>query len=393
MISSTRRIFLALAILVFSIIAVSLYLWLQPSPREWLTVPVRRGEIQSIISVIGKIEAVERVNIGAQVSGQLKSLKVKIGDHVKKGQLIAEIDSLPQRNELRNAEAALQVARAELQRREAALKRQQSAFRRQQRMLREDASSQQNYEEVSEALAGAKADLTAQQARIVQAQIEVDKKRLDLSYTRIMAPMDGTVIAIITKQGQTVNSNQSAPTIARLARLDTMTVRAQISEVDINSIRHGQKVWFTIFPEPEKRYAATLRMIELAPESMMKQDAGSGTNDSASPTATNSAVYYHALLDIPNPDNKLRIAMTAQVSFLRQSASNALLIPLQAMKKGPNNRPYVEVINQSGVPEIHFITTGITDHVDIQVLDGLRPGDNVVLQTPVDEARQSEPAL
>ncbi|MCV5262624.1 efflux RND transporter periplasmic adaptor subunit, partial [Escherichia coli] len=88
--------------------------------------------------------------------------------------------------------------------------------------------------------------------KLVQAQIEVDKKKLALEYTRVVAPMDGIVIAIVTQQGQTVNSNQSAPTIIKLARLDVMTIKAQISEADITRISVGQKARFSIFSEPDK---------------------------------------------------------------------------------------------------------------------------------------------
>ncbi len=327
------------------------------------------------------MDAIERVNVGAQVSGQVKKLYIKAGDNVRKGQLIAEIDDQPQRSDLRNAQAALSVAQADLQTRQATLVRQQAQFQRLQQMVKTNAVSRQDFDTAAEAWRIAQAELTAQQARVIQAQIEVDKKQLDLGYTRIMAPIDGTVVAIVTKQGQTVNAVQSAPTIAKLAQLGTMTIKVQISEADITNIQPGQQAWFTTFANPDKRYNATLRSIELAPESVMKDDALMGNSENNTVSSTNAAVYYNALLDVPNPDNALRISMTAQVNLLRDQAKNALLVPVQATKKASDGRTYVEIADQNNQPEKRYITTGISDSVDIQVLSGLRLGEKVILAT------------
>ncbi|WP_372774739.1 efflux RND transporter periplasmic adaptor subunit [Pantoea sp. WEP] len=350
-------------------------------PNPLMTVAVRQGDIENVIAATGKMDAIERVNVGAQVSGQVKKLYIKAGDNVRKGQLIAEIDDQPQRSDLRNAQAALSVAQADLQTRQATLVRQQAQFQRLQQMVKTNAVSRQDFDTAAEAWRIAQAELTAQQARVIQAQIEVDKKQLDLGYTRIMAPIDGTVVAIVTKQGQTVNAVQSAPTIAKLAQLGTMTIKVQISEADITNIQPGQQAWFTTFANPDKRYNATLRSIELAPESVMKDDALMGNSESNTVSSTNAAVYYNALLDVPNPDNALRISMTAQVNLLRDQAKNALLVPVQATKKASDGRTYVEIADQNNQPEKRYITTGISDSVDIQVLSGLRLGEKVILAT------------
>lgn len=350
-------------------------------PNPLMTAAVRQGDIENVIAATGKMDAIERVNVGAQVSGQVKKLYIKAGDNVRKGQLIAEIDDQPQRSDLRNAQAALSVAQADLQTRQATLVRQQAQFQRLQQMVKTNAVSRQDFDTAAEAWRIAQAELTAQQARMIQAQIEVDKKQLDLGYTRIMAPIDGTVVAIVTKQGQTVNAVQSAPTIAKLAQLGTMTIKVQISEADITNIQPGQQAWFTTFANPDKRYNATLRSIELAPESVMKDDALMGNSESNTVSSTNAAVYYNALLDVPNPDNALRISMTAQVNLLRDQAKNALLVPVQATKKASDGRTYVEIADQNNQPEKRYITTGISDSVDIQVLSGLRLGEKVILAT------------
>ncbi|KTR98340.1 efflux RND transporter periplasmic adaptor subunit [Pantoea dispersa] len=375
-----KWLFAALTALVM-ILVLWAYSASRSKPNPLMTAAVRQGDIENVIAATGKMDAIERVNVGAQVSGQVKKLYIKAGDNVRKGQLIAEIDDQPQRSDLRNAQAALSVAQADLQTRQATLVRQQAQFQRLQQMVKTNAVSRQDFDTAAEAWRIAQAELTAQQARVIQAQIEVDKKQLDLGYTRIMAPIDGTVVAIVTKQGQTVNAVQSAPTIAKLAQLGTMTIKVQISEADITNIQPGQQAWFTTFANPDKRYNATLRSIELAPESVMKDDALMGNSESNTLSSTNAAVYYNALLDVPNPDNVLRISMTAQVNLLRDQAKNALLVPVQATKKASDGRTYVDVADQNNQPEKRYITTGISDSVDIQVLSGLRLGEKVILAT------------
>lgn len=141
--------------------------------------------------------------------------------------------------------------------------------------------------------------------------------------------MDGIVIAVVTQQGQTVNSNQSAPTIIKLARLDVMTIKAQISEADITRISAGQKARFTIFSEPDTHYNATLRAVELAPESVMKDDSLASNSSVSGASSSNASVYYNALLDVPNPENRLRIAMTAQVTLLIEEAKTHCWCPFR----------------------------------------------------------------
>lgn len=377
--TSRRLAFIAVGTLL-AVLLIALTSYLQRPPQaNHVTAPVRVGDIENAVLATGKMDAVERVNVGAQVSGQVKSLKVKLGDRVTQGQPIADIDDLPQRNDLRNAEAALNVAKADLQAKQALLKQAESRFKRQKRMLNDEASSLEDFEAAEATLTTTRAELIALNARIVQAQIEVDKKKVDLSYTRILAPMDGIVIAVITQQGQTVNANQSAPTIVKLARLDLMTIKAQISEADITRVSQGQKAYFTIFSDPEKRYDATLRTVELAPESVMKDDSLSGSSSASGSGTSNASVYYNALLDVPNPDNRLRIAMTAQVSLLLGEAKNTLLVPIQAVRKTEDKKQQVQVLTANDRLEMREVKTGITNNVDIQILSGLKAGETVVL--------------
>jgi len=358
--------------------------------QAYITDAVRIGNIENSVLATGQIDAIRRVDVGAQASGQVKSLYVKQGDYVVKGQMIASIDDVPQRNDLRNAEAMLEGARASLQSAQAKLKSAEQRFRRQKAMLKENASSRQDFEAAEEELITCRSELTSKKAQLLKAQIDVDNKKVSLGYTRVLAPMNGTVIALVTLEGQTVNSSQSTPTIIKLAQLDVMTVNVKISEADITRVIAGQTAYFTIFSEPDKHYEATLKNIELAPESLMK-DGSSDRNSSSGSASHNGSVYYNALLEVPNPDNRLRIGMNAEVSLIISEAKNTLLLPRQAVYTVDGNAHQVQVLTQNHKLEIRAVKTGITNSTDVQILEGLSAGDVVVLsQTDDDASRQGQ---
>lgn len=176
----TPRRLALIAVIVFIAVAIALTLyWQRPPQQDYVTAPARTGDIENAVLATGRLDAVERVNVGARVSGEVKSLKVKLGDRVTKGQPIADIDDLQQRNDLRNAEAALNVIKAELQAKQAQLKQAESRFKRQRRMLNDEASSREDFETAEATLATTRAELLSLNARLVQAQIEVDKKKID----------------------------------------------------------------------------------------------------------------------------------------------------------------------------------------------------------------------
>lgn len=345
------------------------------TPRaDYLTAPVRRGDLQVLVQATGKLEAVKSVSVGAQVSGQITALHVANGDRVEKGQLIAEIDDSNQINELRIAQAALQVFKAQRAAKVAALKKATLAYQRQQRLWRNDASSRKAYEEAEADLATVRAGIDELDAQIEQANIKVEKEKVNLSYTRVSAPVAGTVVAVIAREGQTVNAVQSAPIIVKLAQLDTMTVKTQISEADITRIAPNQPLFFTIFAEPDHPYHARLRAIEQAPESLNKEEETTRTD-----SRSNAAVYYNALFDVPNPDNRLRIDMTAQVSLIVHDVKNTLLIPAAALTHSEGKGRYRLQVLVKGRPVTREVSIGLNNFVDAQVLSGLQAGEQVVL--------------
>lgn len=293
-----RYIWIALAVAAILLLGKVLFFSAPPKP-DFATAEARLADMEDSVLASGTLEAVRQVSVGAQVSGQLKSLKVQLGDEVQQGQLVAEIDDMTQQNDLRNAQAALATRKAERQAKLATLKQAELAYARQRQMLSRDASSREDFEQAEANLKVTRAEIAALDAQIAQAEIEVDKARVNLGYTRISSPMDGKVVAIVTKEGQTVNSIQTAPTIIKVAQVDTMTVKAQISEADVTRVRPGQKVYFTILGEPDKRYYGTLRAIEPAPDSIQRDESTSAlTGASSTTTGTSAAVYYLSLIHI-----------------------------------------------------------------------------------------------
>jgi membrane fusion protein, macrolide-specific efflux system len=349
-------------------------------PPEAVTAVAAIGAIDTAVLASGTLQPRTLVNVGAQASGRIMALHVTLGAHVAKGQVIAEIDPSTQRNALQIAEATLDQNRAQRVSREAALRQAELAFERAQLTYPQEASSQADYETAEATYQGLKADLKALEAQIRQAVIAVDTARVNLSFTKVMAPIDGTVIAIVAPEGQTVNAVQAAPTIVKLADLETMTVKAQISEADVTRVHAGQKVHFTILCAPDRRYEAILRAVEPAPESMATDTSLSPGGGSSMGGTTSTAVYYNGLFGIANPDHQLRPAMTAQVNIVLDEADHALVIPAGALRETqPDGRRVVRVMDANGHVLPRTVQVGINNRVMVQVLSGLIAGERVIV--------------
>ncbi len=363
---------IAIILIVLALSAGLGYYFLKPSQQapSYATEPVRRGNIENTVLANGMLQASKLVSVGAQVSGQIDQLAVNLGDEINEGDLVAQIDSLTQQNSLKNAQASLGSLKAQYEAKQAQIKQAQFEYQRQQNMLAAKASSRVDYESAEVTLAVYRAELKKLTAEIEQAEISVDNAKLDLGYTTIKAPMTGTVVYTAVAEGQTVNSNQTTPTIIEMANLDVMTVKAQISEADVIHVKAGQKIYFTILGQPKKRYEATLKAIEPGPTLMDGDDNDLEISDS-------DAVYYYGLFDVANPERVLRIGMTAQVSIILDQSENALLIPAQTLIQTP--RGYnVSVLNKGKI-EQRDVEVGINNKINAEILSGLQEGDEIVL--------------
>jgi macrolide-specific efflux system membrane fusion protein len=349
----------------------------EPPPPPPST-PVSRATVEQTVLASGTLEAVKMVSVGAQVSGQIKTLYVAIGDQVKAGDPIAAIDDMTQQNDLLKAQAALQNVLAQRASEMATLKQAELAFKRQKQMLAQKASSQQDYETADATWLAAKASVASLDAQIAQAEVAVDTAKVDLGYTKIVAPMDGTVVAVPVKEGQTVNAAQSTPTIVKVAQLDQMTIKAEISEADVIRVKPGQPITFTILGAPDRQYQSTLRAIEPGPTSYSEETSTSSSSSSSS-SSTNSAIYYNGLFEVDNPDHLLRIDMTAEVSIILNRVENALVIPASALgDKRPDGRYPVTVLKDDSSQEQRLVSVGINNNVAAQITDGLSEGERVV---------------
>jgi macrolide-specific efflux system membrane fusion protein len=376
---SRRRLIQIVLPVALILVAIALYVALRPAPATGLaTAVVTVGDIEQTVLATGKLRPKELVSVGAQVSGQVRRLYVSLGQSVKAGDPIADIDAQPQQLALRNAEAAVQSLLAQKAAREGGLVQAELAHRRQETMLAADATARADYEAARAALLSVRGEIRSLDAQIVQARTQVDTARLNLGFTRIVAPMDGVVVAVVTKQGQTVNSFQSAPTIVMLAQLDVMTVRAEISEADVEKVRPGQTVWFTTLGATGRRHYARIERIEPAPDSISSE--GANTAGTSSGAGASTAIYYNALFDVPNADGRLRPSMTAQVSVLLARVKAAVIIPSAALGAADaQGRHNVRVIDDRGRPADRKVRIGIADDSNVVVLAGLRPGEKVVL--------------
>jgi macrolide-specific efflux system membrane fusion protein len=342
-------------------------------PPSYITAQVERGDIENAVLATGVLEGIKQVDVGAQVSGQLKSLKVKLGDQVKKGQWLAEIDPLVLRNTLRQAEVDEEKLQAERLSTEVQMKQARRLFERYKDLQADESISRQDFENAQSEYEVQQANLRSLDAQIKSAQVQIDTAKVNLGYTRIVAPIDGDVVGIVTQEGQTVIAQQLAPVLLKLADLDTMTIKAQVSEADVIHISPGQEVYFTILGE-DKRYYAKLRGTEPAPQNYLETDA------SGSKPKQDTAVFYNALFEVPNPDHRLRISMTAQVRIVLDTAQQALTVPVAAL--GPRNADgsfVVQVLDKEGFAQPRTVQAGINNNVQVQITQGLAEGDKVVV--------------
>jgi macrolide-specific efflux system membrane fusion protein len=348
-----------------------------------MTSPLRKGTIEETVLATGILKPSKLVAVGAQASGRITSLKVSLGQQLKAGDLVAEIDATTQTNNLRTSEAALANVEAQRVEKEASLRLANISLERQQKLITQSATSQADFDTAESEVKTIQAQIKALDAQIIEAQVAVETAKANLGYTRITAPMDGTVLAIVNQQGQTVNATQSAPTIIIMGQLDVMTVRAEISEADVVKVKPGAEVYFNVLGAPDTKYQAHLASIEPAPESITSDSSVSGSSSSSSSSSTSTeAIYYNGIFNVPNPDGVLRTYMTAEVTIVLGKAENVPLVPATAL--GPRNADgtySVQVMDSNGAIVARQVETGLNDKINVEIKSGLSEGERVVTGT------------
>lgn len=395
---------------IVAVLAIIAYQFLKPAEPAptYLTADVVVGDIEESVMASGKVKANKSVNVGSQVSGEVTKLYVSLGDVVQAGDMIADIDSTTQANNLSNAQANLAQTQASLQTahaglanrqgevqsamatlavREAELKKAAAQVERLTPLIEINAISQKEFADANaelnvatanvksaqialqnakNSIASAEAEIVTAQANIAKSQNDFSTAKQNLSYTTIKAPIAGTVVAVTTEQGSTVNTNSATPTIVTLADLSRVRINTQISEADIVNLKAGMKAKFNIIGNPNQKFDAVLTGINPAPESI------STSNN------TTSAVYYIGYLDVDNTEGKFRIDMTAQVNIIINEAKGVLTIPASAIKD-EQGKTTVQVLGADGKATTVPVQVGINNRVTAEIKSGLNAGDKVII--------------
>ncbi len=331
-------------------------------PTQYATALVQRGDVESTVVAAGILQPFLYVDVGAQTSGKLQSLKVKRGDHVTKGQLLAEIDPVLAASALTAANATLENITSQHRLKQAQLALATALASRSDQLFSGGLISASDHDVARANHDVAAADVASLTAQMKQAAATVATAQANLGYTKITAPMTGEVVSITSVEGQTLNANQQAPNILRIADISTMTVWAQVSEADIVRVEVGQDVYFTVLGD-SRRWTAKVRQVLPTPELI------------------NNVVFYDALFDVPNPDGHLNIQMTAQVFIVLAEAKHVLLIPAAAIgNAAEGSQMKVQVLKPDGSLEARTIKVGIKSEIAAEVTSGLREKERVVIR-------------
>jgi macrolide-specific efflux system membrane fusion protein len=342
----------------------------KPGQDALRPVAITRGTIEEVVTAQGKLEAKQYVDVGTQVSGQLKKIYVQIGDTVAKGQLLAEIDPRVYQAQVEASEARINSLKAQLNQQKAQAVLAEQNLKRNQTLIAADAVSKQALQESESQAAAAKAQVDSFAAQIQETESNLKGIRTNLGFTKIYAPMSGTVTTMPAREGQTLNANQTAPTVLQVANLDMMTVRAQVAEADVTRLKEGMPAYFTTLGNTEQRWRGTVRQIQPAPE------------------IVNDVVLYDVLIDVKNEGRQLMTGMTTQVFFIFGRAENATIIPAEALTRRAANedndtgKAYrVTVVTNAG-REQRIIHVGLQTRAQAQVTDGLTVGERVLVNRP-----------
>lgn len=336
----------------------------------FLTEPVKVGTVSESVIATGTVRSNNRIDVGAQVSGEIKKLNVTLGEKVKKGDLIAIIDSTTKENELEKSKSQLISYESQLESKKIALEVADSKYMRSKKLYKLKAISQDDYESAKEKYYGAKSDLKEIEELIKQAKIEVETAKTNLSYTTILSPIDGVIISIPVSEGQTVNSSQTAPTIVQIADLDKMLIKPEISEGDITKLKVGQDVEFTILSVPGRIYKGKISSIDPASTTLTDDEYQESVSDT-------DAVYYYANVIVDNEDNILRIGMTTTNTIKIKEVKNVLIIPSIALSK-ENGKYFVRILEDEKAVK-RSVKIGIKDDINVEIKSGVQKGEKVIV--------------
>jgi HlyD family secretion protein len=390
-------------ILVLSLAAVG-YLILKPKTitYEYVTAPVARGDVRSVVTASGKLRALNTIKVGSEVSGQVLRVYVDFNSPVKSGQVLAEIDPTRFRARVQQAQAQVALAEAALSQAQAGVTRAQTDIQIQNREYARRADltkrgffSKTGLDSAASTLATARAatrtsaaQVASARAQIAQSTAELASAQLDFRRTIIIAPTGGVIINKLVEPGTTVAASFQTPNLFEIAAdITRMQVEASVDEADIGQIRDGQSVSFTVDAYPNSKFPAFVRQIRKAA------------------TETQNVVSYLVILEVDNGDGRLLPGMTANVEIVTGSKSNILRIPTAALRFRPRegDRPKEEdgtkkqtdddnannfpdsivwvATAEPNRPAKRKVTLGLQGEDQSEIVSGLKLGDKVLLRS------------
>jgi len=285
---------------------------------KYKTEALGRGDIEAIVLTTGTLNPIEIVDVGSQVSGKIEKLSADYNSQVTKGEIVAELDQEPLRMKVEQNEANYQSSLASLDRAKVTLETSQKNYERAKALSEKNLLSLEEMEGAEAAYLGAKSDLVSAQARLAQSKSTLDLSKVDLSYAVIRSPVDGMVITRKVNIGQTVQASFTAPVLFQVATdLTKMKVECSVDEADIGKVKEGQKVRFTVEAFPEENFNGVVQQVRFSPETVQ------------------NVVTYTTIVNVENPERKLRPGMTATVSIIVGEAKNVLRVPNAALRYNP----------------------------------------------------------
>ena len=338
----------------------------------YLTAEATMGDIELAVLATGTLQPAEVVAVGAQANGQVTNMYASLGDQVKRGEMLAVIESFQLQNQVRQAEQQLNQSRSQLNSSRANLQLARNDLERETLLMQKGVGTQTKLDNARNRVTNSEANVAQQESSLRNQELNLENARNNLDRSNIRAPIDGVIAEVVVREGQTINNNQQVPTIVKIAKMDVMTVRTQVSEADIIRVTPGLPAYFTILGDPSRRYHATLRTRELTPAGGVLDPSGGGL--------PKGAIYYNVLFEVRNEDGILFPGMTAEVHVVLDEVKNVLTIPSAALgARLPDGRYNVKVVQADGRAVNRPVRIGLNNNSRAEVRDGLKAGDKVVI--------------
>jgi HlyD family secretion protein len=358
---------------IFAIAVVLLWIEQAPAPTHYVTVAAERGSLVRAVTATGTVNPVVTVQVGTYVSGPIVKISCDFNTEVKKGQICAKIDPRPYQVTVEQARASLANAEAQLRKDQASLAYDRVTYRRNQLLAKENVVSQDVLDSSRSTADQAAAQVELDRANIRQQQASLHAAEVNLGFTDIISPVDGTVVSRNVDVGQTVAASFQTPTLFLIAQdLTRMQVDASVSESDVGPVRVGQSAEFTVDAFPHHPFAATISQVRQAPVTVQ------------------NVVTYDVVLNVSNPELLLKPGMTANARIITAEQEDVLKVPLQALRFSPNGEDPARrhgddhtaslwLLDGKAIRQIQVVR-GVDDGTSVEIVSGdLKPGEQVVI--------------